>query len=301
MSVDTRFDSMLLGMAQQIQPASIENLLDVFFSFLGRKTDFYTGDTGGKAQTLLLKKFQEHYDKAMKIKNEKDRIREEEAAKRAPPKEEPKIVEVDDDAAVGAAAPEPMAVSQNDSGDEDDETGESKNKLKPNDGNGANLEHYQWTQTLPDVEVRIPLIKEGKLKGKDVVCVMSRGHLKAGIKGKPPIVDGELDKLIQVDECTWLLDDGKELVISLEKVNKMEWWGALMKGDPSINTRKVQPENSKLGDLDGETRGMVEKMMFDQRQKQMGKPTSDEQKKVDMLEKFKQQHPEMDFSQVKME
>jgi len=23
---------------------------------------------------------------------------------------------------------------------------------------------------------------------------------------------------IQVDECTWLLDDGKELVISLEKV-----------------------------------------------------------------------------------
>ena len=33
-------------------------------------------------------------------------------------REEPKIVEVDDDAAVGAAAPEPMAVSQNDSGDE---------------------------------------------------------------------------------------------------------------------------------------------------------------------------------------
>jgi len=171
--------------------------------------------------------------------------------------------------------------------------------LKPNDGNGFDHEKYSWTQTLQEVTVQIK-IPEGT-KSRAVTCDIKSKTLKAGLKGQPPILTGEFYNPVKPDDCFWSLEDnGSVLSILLTKHNQMEWWKCVVKGEPEINTQKVEPANSKLEDLDPETRQTVEKMMYDQRQKAMNLPTSDEQNKADILKKFMAQHPEMDFSKAKI-
>lgn len=168
----------------------------------------------------------------------------------------------------------------------------------PNAGNGADLDTYSWTQTLSEVELVVPIPPGTKARACDVI--ISRNRLKVGLKGQPPILDGELFAAVQPDECMWNVSDGKLLEITLQKVGGMQWWRSIVQGQPEINAQKIEPETSKLTDLDPEMRAQVEKMMYDQRQKAMGLPTSEEQNKEAIMKQFMDAHPEMDFSQAKI-
>jgi len=324
-----RFDSILLSLAQQCE-GGVPELLDIVFGFMNRKTDFYSGGLeSGKAKKMVLDAFSKHaasaeaelvkkkarlaeMDRKQKERREKEKKKEAELEKQQQNGDDNRIVDVTDAEAEAfmksksesaskekseTSAKENSVKTEDDKKDGEEEDEEDKGKMKPNAGNGADLPNYKWTQTLEEIELRVPLPMA--VKAKDVVVNLAKKSLKLGLKGHPLIIDGEFEATIKVEESAWVLEDKRTLVLTIEKMNKMSWWSKLVLTDPDINTKKVQPENSKLSDLDGETRSMVEKMMYDQRQKEMGKPTSDEQKKDDMLKKFMGSHPEMDFSKCK--
>ena len=43
----------------------------------------------------------------------------------------------------------------------------------------------------------------------------------------------------------------------------MTWWKNFVVSEPEIDTQKINPEPSKISDLDGEMKTTVSKMMFD--------------------------------------
>jgi hypothetical protein len=126
------------------------------------------------------------------------------------------------------------------------------------EGNGGTTDKYIWTQSLGEVEVRVA-VPEGTTT-KMLKVDLTNNKLSISIKGGPTVCEGAWHKRIIVDDSLWTLEDNKEVVLTLTKDNKMEWWKTVLQGDAEINTQKVQPENSKLGDLDAETRQTVEKV-----------------------------------------
>jgi hypothetical protein len=153
---------------------------------------------------------------------------------------------------------------------------------------------YTWEQTLEEVTVNI--IVAAGVPGKMINCQIKKTHLVVGIKGETPIIDGDLSEEVKASDSSWSIVDvrgGREIQVVLTKKKGQHWWKNVIVGDPEIDVTKIEPEQSKLSDLDAETRQTVEKMMYDQRAKAAGLPTTEELKNREMLEKLTREHPEL--------
>lgn len=173
-------------------------------------------------------------------------------------------------------------------------------KQMPNSGNGGQGPNYVWTQTLSELTVTIPI--PNGTSPRQVNCVITDTTVDAKLADGTNLLSGRFYSEIKADESFWQLDRAENaFMLYIEKRDSMNWWASVVEGHDAIDVSSIEPGNSRLDDLDAETRSMVEKMMYDQRQKAAGLPTSEEQQKMAVFEKFKQQHPEMDFSNAKLQ
>ena len=261
-----------------------DGFFDEVFGFLRRKTDFFTDFK--KAEAVIAKSGEKHVKllNAQKAKKKETPV----PKKQEPPKPKPKETKK-------AETPKPAPTKPQEKTDSD--------KLAPNSGNGGQTDTYYWTQTLEEVSLTVPLVDN--LGKRNMIIELTTTHCYISTKDKSTVyINDEWCENIHADDTIWLIEEdskgNKLLSITITKWrNDMKWWDRVVKKEPKIDTSKINPEPSKISDLQGDMKTQVSKMMFDMQQKQQGKPSSDELEKQAKIQQFMKAHPEMDFSNAK--
>ncbi|KXJ26549.1 nudC domain-containing protein 3 [Exaiptasia diaphana] len=346
----SQLDNIFLGILQNC--GQIEPFLDVVFSFLARRTDFYVimnskqdkmGFPDGIAEQMVLKIFRKYQrvvlgsmNKEKETKSTRKMANKEkeitETCKPHPnsisqssaevtsseemnntPTTVPDVVAstvevsstdtsqntteqtIDDfkhstnDLPDQKTSDEPTAASTSTQSSNEESKFLEPGKL-PDCYNGAVLDKYTWSQTIKDIDLKIPVPK-CILRARDVAVEIKMSSLKVSLKGNIPVeelktgsnvlVDGKLQRCVKCEESMWSLEPGKTIQINLEKAEE-RFWTAICEGDPEIDKTKVDSTRA-IDDFDEQTQTDFQQVMYDHQQKMMGKPTSKEQKTHDLL------------------
>lgn len=249
--MDGRFDDMLLGLAQKHR--GIDDLLYSIFSFYERRTDLFhvksdpeekKGFLPGKAEEALRDQF--HHFQARYLERAQPHLlapsgsskRSAKAAAAPAAPTGPIIEELPEgenaaDAAGGgdtAGGGDGASASAAVALPKDIPDGVNASPLEGGDpGAWAKSqpggEHCSWSQTVQEVNLEINV---EKCTSRDIMVKIESRKVCVKRKGEV-LLEGQLADKINCEESTWHLDDGKQVVISLEKI-KSTFWQSLFEG-----------------------------------------------------------------------
>lgn len=269
-----KFDDVLLAVAQQC--GGIEDLLEVFFSFFQRKTDFFhimtrpddrLGFPPNRALDMIKASFEKHQllyltrnqpellvslKKSTSSENKETERRRSAKSVCAPviPLSESGIPEsVQSSDVSGTVDVQPPQKVSDKSVIPTKIIEESRNdRCRISTWNGGKSDLFWWGQSLNEATVDIvlpyPIIRS------ELKIDLKSSRLRVEYKGAV-IIEGELFEPIQLDGSIWSIEDRSRVLITLEK-GRENWWGSIIKGMTEIDLTKVE-SIKKIQDFDEET------------------------------------------------
>lgn len=118
--------------------------------------------------------------------------------------------------------------------------------------NGDSTDKYNWSQNMSEVTIQIP-IPEGTTSKQLDIKIKSK-HLFVKLKAEDkPIIDGELQEKVKVEDSFWNIEDKKYINITFEKAYEAIWKGVIV-GDQEIDPKTVD-NSKKIEEFDLETQG----------------------------------------------
>lgn len=111
---------------------------------------------------------------------------------------------------------------------------------------GTTEKNYSWTQTPDDVTISI-VLPDKNLHSRDIEVSFTCRHLRVALRSKPaePLIDGDLTKMISVDDSTWTLDNGLLEVTLAKGVDSAgddegKWWPSAIVGDKEVDVKAIE-------------------------------------------------------------
>ncbi|VDL98142.1 unnamed protein product [Schistocephalus solidus] len=270
---------------------NLPKFMDVIFGFLMRRTDlFYVRSPESKstlgfppnvARRIVASSF-EKYNTLFQTYEQQHRNAVGANAEGGSDENSPKTAESKD------AEPKP-ASKRHTKPNKDDMSGPGTYSSLSKDGerfytaepdcyNGARRDLYSWSQSIKDLDIRVKVvpIPDSVKSSRDVIVKIEQKHLRIDVQGNSePLIDKEFLFDIKKQEALWSLDlEERHILINLDKVSEL-WWEAAFVDEEKIDVQKIDCSRP-MHELDEESQAKIAQMLFDQEQKRLGLPTSEE-------------------------